>query len=199
MKRRKSSQSPTTQQLASTGYPRRRATASALEAESSAEQLLLFDSLNEALAAELICALRRRQRQRLALESGRYTPSGIELQVWTDFELANRLAERITQLGGHPEGALEKLGTRDHCESAKHAPMMERIAVDLAAERAAAVHYQKLLIRLHLIDPDTSVLLCELLVEGEEQVRILSELRQLNQGAIADDGMPMPLELGLSQ
>jgi bacterioferritin len=170
-----------------------------LEVDNSAEQRSLFKSLNEALTAELICALRRRQRQRLALQSARSAATGTELQVWTDFELANRLAERITQLGGHPELAPENLGATDHGESVSHVPMMERVAADLAAERAAAVLYRKLLMRLRLIDPGTSILLCELLVEGEEQVRMLSELRQVHQRAVADGGVPTPLELSVSQ
>ncbi|MGA3157290.1 MAG: ferritin-like domain-containing protein [Steroidobacteraceae bacterium] len=98
-------------------------------------------------------------------------------QVWTDFQLANRMAERIAQLGGHPELALGNLGATDHDESESRMPLEERLATDLAAERAAATVHTKLLVRLRISDPGTSVLLCELLVEGEEQLRILSELQ----------------------
>jgi bacterioferritin len=142
-----------------------------------AERQSLFKSLNEALAAELVCALRRRIRQRLASDSeGAEASIETGFQFWADFQLANRMAERIAQLGGRPERALENLGATDHGESERLVPMAERVAADLAAERAAAALHTKLLVRLRISDPGTSVLLCELLVEGEEQLRILSDL-----------------------
>lgn len=142
----------------------------------STERRSLFKSLNEALAAELICVLRRHARQRSAPGSGGMEKTvATGFQFWTDFELANRMAERIAQLGGRPDLALESLGAKDHLEPEAPLPTDERIAADLAAERAAANLHSKLLVRLRISDPGTSVLLCELLVEGEEQLRILSE------------------------
>jgi len=147
---------------------------------------LLFKSLNEVLSAELICALRRRIRQESAPESadGGGTET-VGVRARADFELADRLAERISELGGYPELALENLGVADHGELGNHISMSERIYGDLVAERAAAVTQRRLLIRLHNSDPETSALLRDLLVRGEAHVNHLSELRRSHQEWVA--------------
>jgi bacterioferritin (cytochrome b1) len=95
----------------------------------------------------------------------------------TAFNLANRLAERIARLGGHPGSALLALDQTglDHADTP--ASIDERILKDLAAERAAANLHRKLLVRLGIGDPGTSALLRELLLVDEEQLNSLTELR----------------------
>jgi bacterioferritin len=140
-----------------------------------AERQSLFESLNEALAAELICALRRCTRRRSVPRS--VDAPAVESQVPADFRLANQLAERIAQLGGHPEYALAVLDQTGLDQSDVLTPMNERILKDLTSEQAAASLHRKLLVRLGIGDSGTRLLVRELLRVNEEQVRSLSGLR----------------------
>jgi bacterioferritin len=152
-------------------------------AEGLAEGRSLHNSLNEALAAELVCALRRRDRHLLSPEAKcMETAIIMASQLCPDFELTNRLAERIATLGGHPEHALAILDEYGLYPSDSSAPLDERFFKDLAAERAAAILHRRLLVRLGIGDAETSGLLNELLRADEEQLRSLSELRWPHQG-----------------
>jgi hypothetical protein len=81
------------------------------------------------------------------------------------------------QLGGHPEFALEALNQSAPEESNNLAPKAETMFRDLSAERTAASLHRRLLMRLGDSDPETSRLLCELLVADEAQLVLLSKPR----------------------
>jgi bacterioferritin len=152
-------------------------------AQGLAERQSLVHSLNEALGAELVCSLRRRDRQAASTQSGgaeRAATLGREYRP--DFELANRLAERITRLGGHPEFALVVLDQSSLDSSDASISTDTRFFKDLAAERAAAAVHTRLLARLGISDPGTSGLLSKLLLANEEQLSSLCKLRWPNQG-----------------
>ena len=151
---------------------------SSLAPEGSAELQRLFKSLNEVLTAELICAFRRRDRRRTALKFvSAHKPADIGFRLQAEFYLADRIAERIVQLGGHPEFALEALNQSAPEESNNLAPKAETMFRDLSAERTAASLHRRLLMRLGDSDPETSRLLCELLVADEAQLVLLSKPR----------------------
>jgi hypothetical protein len=144
---------------------------SSLAPEGSAELQRLFKSLNEVLTAELICAIRRRDRRRTALKFvSAHKPADIGFRLQAEFYLADRI-------GGHPEFALEALNQSAPEESNNLAPKAETMFRDLSAERTAASLHRRLLMRLGDSDPETSRLLCELLVADEAQLVLLSKPR----------------------
>jgi bacterioferritin len=147
-----------------------------------AERKSLLKLLNEALGVELECSLRRRNRQAASAQSGgAESAATMGCQVRPDFELANRLAERITRLGGYPELALAALDHTGVDPLDTSISVDARFFRDLASERAAAALHRKLLARLAVSDPGTSGLLGELLLANESQLSSLCELRWPNQ------------------
>jgi bacterioferritin len=137
----------------------------------------LLNVLNEALTAELVCAFRRRENRRWYAEySGRVSNAEDAARCSADFELADRLAERIVQLGGHPEFALDLLEVSGQADSNLHASINDRLSSDLAAERIAAALHQEIMARLGTTDSTTSGLLYEFLLADEVHLSSLSEL-----------------------
>lgn len=146
-------------------------------ASSSGLQSLL-KSLNDALTAELVCAFRRRDSHHWSAESGTAATSESAARCHADFERADRLAERIVQLGGHPEFALDVLDVHVYGEANFHTPLDRRLSLDLAAEQVAARLHQELIVRLGTSDPGTSGLLHEFLLSDAEHIDALSKLRR---------------------
>jgi bacterioferritin len=145
-------------------------------AEFTAVQSLL-KSLNDALTAELVCAFRRRDNRRWYAEFGGAASSVKSgARCCADFELADRLAERIVQLGGHPEFALDVLDVHGHGDSKSRTPINDRLSSDLAAERTAVAIHQEVMARLGTTDLETSRLLYEFLLADEVYMSSLSEL-----------------------
>jgi bacterioferritin len=137
----------------------------------------LFKSLNAALTAEIVCAFRRRENRRWYAEYGGTPPvaeSGA--RCGSDLELADRLAERIVQLGGHPEFALDVLAVPSYGDTKLHKPINDRLSSDLVAERMAVALHQELMAQLGTSDLATSRLLYEFLLADEVYVSSLSEL-----------------------
>jgi bacterioferritin len=102
-----------------------------------ADRKTVLALLNTALATELVCVLRYRRHHFMA--------SGIHAQaVAAEFlthateeqEHADRIARRITQLGGEPDFNPEGLATRSHSEYVEGSGLEEMIREDLVAERA---------------------------------------------------------------
>ena len=101
--------------------------------------------LNEALATEIVCNLRYRRHYFMA--------SGIHRQgVAEEFkqhaeeeqEHADRIAERIRQLGGAPDFNPQGLLTRSHAQYAEGESLVDMIKEDLIAERIAIESYTEM-------------------------------------------------------
>src|ERR1700678_1285871 len=162
-------------------------------AESAAVQSLL-KSLNYALTAELVCAFRRRDNRRWYAEFGGAASSAKSgARCRADFELADRLAERIVQLGGHPEFALDVLDVHGHGDSKSRTPINDRLSSDLAAERTAVAIHQEVMARLGTTDLATSRLLYEFMLADEVDVSSLSELLWSCQRGEDDPAMELAL------
>jgi bacterioferritin len=137
----------------------------------------LLNDLNDALTAELVCAFRRRNNRRwYAQYGGRSSNAAPGARCSADFELADRLAERIVQLGGHPEFAPDVLDADGRGKSKLPTPINDRLSSDLAAERMAVALHQELMARLGTGDLSTSRLLYEFLLADEVHMSSLSEL-----------------------
>jgi len=137
----------------------------------------VIDLLNQALATEIVCVLRYKRHYFMA--------SGIHAQaVAAEFlEHANeeqghadRLAERITQLGGAPDLNPQNLAARSHSEYVEGATLIDMLQENLVAERVAIESYGEMVRYVGDKDPTTRRLLEELLAVEEEHAEDLKTL-----------------------
>jgi bacterioferritin len=133
--------------------------------------------LNEALATELVCTLRYQFHSFMA--------SGIHSQaVKQEFkehareeqEHAERLAERIKQLGGKPEMDPSKLTGLSHSEYREGDTLADMIREDLIAERIAVESYREMIRYFGERDPTSRVMMEEILAKEEEHADELTDL-----------------------
>ena len=125
--------------------------------------------LNEALATEIVCVLRYKRHH--------YMASGIHAQAVADEfledanqeqEHADKIAERITQLGGEPNFSPEGLLTRNHSEYVEGTSLVDMIREDLVAERIAIGSYSEIIRYLGNYDPTSRRVMEEILAKEEE-------------------------------
>jgi bacterioferritin len=133
--------------------------------------------LNEALATEIVCVLRYRRHHFMA--------SGIHYQAVADEFLehaneeqqhADRIAERIRQLGGAPDFNPEGLLTRSHAQYAEGNSLLDMIKEDLIAERIAIESYLMLIRHFGDNDPTSRRLMEEILQQEEEHADDMATL-----------------------
>ena len=102
--------------------------------------------LNDALATELVCVVRYRRHHFTAdgLESPKIAE---EFMVHANEELghADRLAERIVQLGGKPDFNPKGLLDRSHADYDDSADLNAMIRSNLIAERVAVESYRQMI------------------------------------------------------
>ena len=131
--------------------------------------------LNDALATEWVCVLRYRRHY--------FTAKGIaspaiadEFLVHANEEMAHadRIAERIAQLGGEPDFNPDTLSTRSHAEYDGSSDLKSMIRANLVAERLAVEIYRQLIALIGDKDPTTTVLLESILADEEEHADELS-------------------------
>jgi bacterioferritin len=132
---------------------------------------------NEALATEIVCVLRYKRHY--------YTASGIHAEpVAAEFlehaadeqEHADRLANRIVQLGGAPDFDPARLSARSHTEYNASLDLVEMIREDLVAERIAIASYMEIAQWIGDGDPTTRRLFEELLADEEDHADDLKSL-----------------------
>jgi len=151
----------------------------AVTAGYSADRIPVLKLLNEALATEIVCVLRYRRHHFMA--RGIHA-KGIadEFMVHSNEEQghADRLAERIVQLGGEPDFAPDSLSSRSHAEYVAGGTLVEMIKEDLVAERIAIDSYREMIQYLGEQDSTTSHLLREILAVEEKHADELADLLQ---------------------
>ncbi|MBK8525542.1 MAG: ferritin-like domain-containing protein [Rubrivivax sp.] len=132
--------------------------------------------LNGALATELTCVLRYRRHHFTAdgLESPKIAE---EFLVHSNAELshADRLAERIVQLGGEPNFNPEGLVARGHAEYDESSDLKATIRANLIAERVAVESYRQMIALVADKDSTTRRLLEDILVDEEEHAGELKD------------------------
>ena len=135
--------------------------------------------LNEALATEIVCVLRYRRHHFMA--------SGIHYQSVADEFMqhaqeeqqhADRIAERIRQLGGAPDFNPQGLLTRSHSQYAEGQSLMDMIKEDLIAERIAIESYLELIRFFGDNDPTSRRLMEEVLQQEEEHADDMATLME---------------------
>ena len=142
-----------------------------------ADRETVIKILNEALATEIVCVLRYKYHY--------YMASGINAQsVAAEFLAhaneeqghADRIAERITQLGGAPNLSPEGLLTRSHSEYVEGDDLADMIKENLVAERIAIDSYREIVAYLGNADITTRRIMEEILAVEEEHAEDMSTL-----------------------
>ncbi len=143
----------------------------------AADRDTVLKLLNEALATEIVCVLRYRRHHFMA--------KGIHSQgVAAEFmehsheeqEHADRIAERIVQLGGEPNFSPEGLTSRSHAEYVEGDSLTSMIKENLVAERIAIESYSEIIRYLGDKDPTSRRLMEEILAVEEEHADDMADL-----------------------
>lgn len=133
--------------------------------------------LNEALATELVCVLRYKRHYFMA--KGIHS-EGVKAEFLEhaneEMAHADRLAKRITELGGEPNFSPIGLSDRSHAEYVAGDTLNAMIKEDLIAERIAIESYREMIAYLADNDPTTQRMLKEILAMEEEHADDLSSL-----------------------
>jgi bacterioferritin len=133
--------------------------------------------LNEALATEVVCVLRYSFHYFMA--------TGIHSQaVKAEFkehaaeeqEHAERIAERIKQLGGKPEMNPAILTDHSHSEYREGTSLADMIREDLIAERIAIETYRDIIKFFGAQDPTSRIMMEDILSKEEEHADDMADL-----------------------
>ena len=132
--------------------------------------------LNDSLATEIVCVLRYRRHHFTAVGLAS-APIAAEFLIHANAELrhADKLAERIVQLGGEPNFNPSGLMERSHAEYDESSDLKAMIRANLVAERVAVETYRQMIHLLSEKDPTTRRLLEEILADEEEHADELKD------------------------
>ena len=136
----------------------------------------IVELLNDALATELVCVLRYKRHHFTA--SGLASPKiAEEFLVHANEESghADRLAQRIVQLGGAPDFSPDSLSQRSHAAYDDSSDLKAMIRSNLIAERVAIEAYSQIIALVGDKDPTTRRLLEDILSDEQEQADELSD------------------------
>lgn len=132
--------------------------------------------LNEALATEIVCVLRYKRHYFMA-KGLNAEPAAAEFaeHATEEQQHADRIAERIVQLGGAPNLSPEGLLQRSHSEYVEADTLNEMIRENVIAERIAIDSYRQMIDYIGDNDPTTRRMLEEILAVEEEHADELSD------------------------
>jgi bacterioferritin len=133
--------------------------------------------LNDALATELVCVLRYKRHYYTA--HGMASPNvAEEFQEHANAEAghADRIAERIVQLGGEPDFSPDSLTRRSHADYDASSDLRAMIRANLVAERVAVETYRQMINLIGDNDPTTRRLLEDVLNDEEEHAKDMKDL-----------------------
>lgn len=153
--------------------------AGAVTAGYAADRAAVLKLLNDALATEIVCVLRYRRHHFMARGIDAKSTAD-EFLTHSNEELAHadRLAERIVQLGGEPDFAPDTLSQRSHAEYVAGKSLVDMIKEDLVAERIAIDSYREVIAYLGVQDPTSSQMLKGILAVEEQHADELADLLQ---------------------
>jgi len=137
----------------------------------------VIELLNTALATELLCTLRYRRHHFVA--AGLHAEAvANEFLEHSNQELghADRLAERIVQLGGEPELDPSGLASRSHAEFGHTTSLKDMLRENLVAERIAVESYTEMIRYVADGDPTTRRMLEDILAVEERHADELAGL-----------------------
>ncbi len=143
----------------------------------AADKVAVIKLLNEALATELVCVLRYRRHYFMAkgIHSESVKPEFLQ-HAKEEMAHADRIAKRITELGGEPDFSPDGLSSRSHAEYMPGDSLISMIKEDLIAERIAIESYREFVAYLGNNDPTTQRMIKEILAIEEEHADDMASL-----------------------
>jgi bacterioferritin len=143
--------------------------------EGDVEQTISI--LNEALATEIVCVLRYMHHYFMATGvHGMAVRDEFKEHADAEREHADKIADRIQQLGGKPDYNPGTLVSRSASQYAEGNTLADMIKEDLIAERIVIEVYQKMIRHFADHDPTTRVMIEGILRDEEEHASDLSDL-----------------------
>lgn len=141
-----------------------------------ADRKTVLKLLNEALATEIVCVLRYKRHFFMA-RGLNAEPVAAEFaeHATQEQDHADKLAERIVQLGGEPNLSPKGLLERSHSEYVEGSTLEEMIKENLIAERIAIDSYRQMIEYIGEQDSTTRRLLEEILAVEEEHADDMSD------------------------
>lgn len=137
----------------------------------------VIDLLNQALATELVCVLRYRFHHEVAKGINSISIADEFLEhAEEEQEHVNRLANRISQLGGKPNFSPVGLAERSHTDYVEGSSLREVITENLIAERITIGIYQELIRFVANGDPTTRRMIEKILKDEEAHATELANL-----------------------
>ena len=135
--------------------------------------------LNDALATETVCVLRYKRHYFMAQGLNSESVKE-EFKEHADEEQghADRIAERIVQLGGEPDLNPASLTARSHSEYVEGTSLVDMIRENLVAERIAIESYREIVQYLDGKDPTSHRMMRDILAVEEEHAEDLNSLLQ---------------------
>ena len=130
--------------------------------------------LNDSLATELVCVMRYKRHHFTAV--GLASPAiADEFLVHANEEMAHadKLAQRIVQLGGEPDFNPQTLTQRSHADYNGETDLKAMIRTNLIAERVAIEAYSQMVDLIGDKDPTTKRLLEQILNDEQEHAEEL--------------------------
>jgi bacterioferritin len=142
-----------------------------------ADRKKVIKLLNEALATELVCVLRYKHHYFMAKGiNSDSVKAEFRAHATEEMAHADRLAKRITELGGKPNFSPDGLSERSHAEYVEGDTLNSMITEDLIAERIAIESYREMVLYLAEHDPTTQQMLKDILAMEEEHADDLASL-----------------------
>jgi bacterioferritin len=143
--------------------------------EGDVEQTI--NILNDALATEIVCVLRYMHHYFMATGvHGMAVRDEFKEHADAEREHADKIADRIQQLGGKPDYNPASLVQRSASQYAEGNSLADMIKEDLIAERIVIEVYQKMIRHFADHDPTTRVMIEGILRDEEEHASDLSDL-----------------------
>ena len=143
----------------------------------TADRATVVKLLNEALATEIVCVLRYKRHYFMAsglmadAVKAEFLEHANEEQAHAD-----RIAERIVQLGGAPDLNPDVLSARAHAEYVEGSDLRDMVKEDLVAERIAIDSYRAIIDYVGDRDTTTKRLMEDILAQEEEHADELADL-----------------------
>lgn len=142
--------------------------------------------LNAALATEIVCVLRYKYHAVVATGiSSESVKSEFLAHAEEESGHADRIAERINQLGGKPNFNPEGLLARSHSQYVEGTNLVDMIKENLVAERIAIDSYRAMVRYFSDHDPTTRRMIEDILAKEEEHANDMHDL------LVAHEGNPM--------
>ena len=143
----------------------------------SADRKVIIEKLNEALATEWVCVLRYYRHYFMAegMLSDAVKAEFLE-HAQQELAHANKISERIVQLGGEPDLNPDTLTKRSHAEYKPGEDLRDMVKEDLIAERIAIDSYRELIDYIGDKDTTTKRMLMEILAQEEEHADEMADM-----------------------